>query len=120
MPEIVGKRNRLGQVFVKPQRPRGSPRNLRNFEGVRKAVSVMIPDRRKKNLRLPLKAAKGVRVDYAVAVALVFGANRAAFLRLRPPRVACKSRAFAEYADFGYFGMFSHKFSGLSTNFTYN
>ena len=85
--------------------PRDGARNLRNLERVREARAEMVAFRRKEHLRLVRQAAKAFRVDYLVAIALVFSAQqvgvarlRAAFGLVRKRHVGRQGRMLASHA----------------------
>ena len=69
MAEIVRKRQRLGEILVEPERARERARDLGDFERVGEPRAVVIALVEDEDLRLVLEAAKGGRMDDAVAVA---------------------------------------------------
>ncbi len=69
MAEIVGERQRLGQVLVEAERARQRARDLRHFERVGEPRAVVIALVEDEDLRLVLEPAEGGRMDDAVAVA---------------------------------------------------
>jgi hypothetical protein len=73
--EVMGERQRLGQVLVEPERAGQRPRDLRDLQGVGQARSVMITLIIQKYLGFLLQPAKGGGMDDAVAVALEGGAG---------------------------------------------
>jgi len=81
MPHIVHQRKRLREVFVQTQNIGGRARDLRHFDGVGQAVSKMVGERRREDLRLMLEAPKRPRMNDAVPVSLKGVAVRV--LRLR-------------------------------------
>ena len=70
MAEVMGQAQRLGQVFVQPQRPGHRPPDLRHFDRMGQANAEMIAVGRDEHLRLVAEAAEGDRMDDAVPVAL--------------------------------------------------
>src|SRR5271167_2288485 len=69
MTEVVGKRQRLGEVLVEVKRAGERAGDLRNLERVGEPRAVMVAFIEHEYLGLVLEAAKGTRVDDAVAVA---------------------------------------------------
>jgi hypothetical protein len=76
MAEIVGERNRFGQIKVQPERLRDAARNLGGFDRVRQAGAVVVALVVDEDLRLVLEPPTYGAVDYAIAVALEAGARR--------------------------------------------
>src|SRR5438105_2018257 len=70
MPEVVPEADRFHEVLVQAQRPRDAARDAGRLEGVREAGAVVVAVRVDEDLGLVLEAAKRLRVDDAVAVAL--------------------------------------------------
>src|ERR1700682_634391 len=97
MAEMVGQRQRLGQIFIDAERARQRPRHLRDFERMGEAGAVVIALVEHENLRLVLEAAERGRMDDTVAVAAEGAAALADRLRVQPPaallRIARKRRA---------------------------
>ena len=97
MAEIVGQRQRLGQIFVDAERARQRPRHLRDFERMGEPGAVVVALVEHENLGLVLEAAEGGRMDDAVAVAAEGAAALADRLGVQPaaalPRIARKRRA---------------------------
>ena len=83
MAEIVRERQRLGEIFVEPQRAGERTRDLRHFERVGEPGAVVVALVEYEHLRLVLEAAEGRRMDDAVAVA---AEGAAAFARAAPDR----------------------------------
>ena len=75
--QIVGQRQRLGQVLVEPQRAGDGARDLRHLEAVGQARAVVVALVEHEHLRLVGEAPEGGGVHDAVAVALEGGAHRA-------------------------------------------
>ena len=86
MPEVVSHCDRFDKVFVEPYRAPDRPCDLRHFEGVRKARSVMIAFGRQENLRLVFQPPERFAVNDSVAVALKLRADFALFDRNNPSR----------------------------------
>ena len=97
MAEIVGQRQRLGEVFVDAERARQRARHLRDFERMGEPGAVVVALVEHEDLRLVLEAAEGGRMDDAVAVAAEGAAALAGRLGVQPaaalPRIARKRRA---------------------------
>ena len=70
VPQVVTHHDGLGQRFVEAQRPRDGARDLRNLQGVGQPRAVVVALGREKDLRLAGQAAKGLRVQDAIAVVL--------------------------------------------------
>ena len=83
--QVVPERDRLGQILVKPQRPRYGARDLAYFERVCQPRAIVIALRRQKHLRLVLKATKRFAVQDPVAVALKIGTQPVRQKRLFAP-----------------------------------
>ncbi len=87
--EIVGERQRFGQVLVDAQGARQGACDLGDLDGVRQAGAVVIAFVIDENLGLVLQAAKCGRMDDAVAVALERRPRRAGGLGCnRRPRLS--------------------------------
>ena len=82
--EIVGERQRFGEVLVEPQRAGESAGNLRDLERVGEPGAVMVALVEYEHLSLVLEAAKGRRMDDAIAVAAKGAAAFARGLRMEP------------------------------------
>ena len=97
MAEIVGQRQRLGEIFVEAERARQRARHLRHFERMGEPGAVMVALVEHENLGLVLEAAEGGRMDDAVAVAAEGAAALADRLGVQPaaalPRIARIRRA---------------------------
>ena len=70
MPDIVGQRQRLGQVLVQLQNVGQRAGDLRDLDGVGQAVAEMVGETGREDLGLGFQAAEGARMNHAVAVAL--------------------------------------------------
>ncbi len=86
MAEVVGERQRLGEVLVQPQRARDRPGDLRHLQRVGEARAVVVAFVHKKDLGLLLQPPEGGGMKNAVAVALEFGPRRAWRLIVRAGR----------------------------------
>ena len=84
MAEIVRQSQRLGQILVKVKRAGERACHLRHFERVGQARPVVIALVEHEDLRLVLEAAKGRRMDDAVAIAAERVAVFAGGLRVKP------------------------------------
>src|SRR5215471_1813234 len=82
MTDVVDQRESLGELAIQAQSRRDGARDLRDFQGVREAVSEVIGIARSKNLGLGFEAPKCASVNDAVAIARVFGAVRMTRLRI--------------------------------------
>lgn len=86
MPQIMPKSYRFGQIFIQPKRPRDSPGYLSNFKGVGQACSVVIPLRRKENLRFVFQPPESFAMYDSVSIPLIAGAKLIRFLfAIAPP-----------------------------------
>jgi hypothetical protein len=81
---VVPEPDRLDEVLVQAQRPRDAARDPRRLERVGHARAVVVARRVDEDLRLALQAAKRLRVQDAVAVALKRRAQSALLLGLDP------------------------------------
>src|SRR5439155_7259838 len=100
MYEVVAERDRFGELFVQPKHLGDGSRDLRHFERVGEARSIMVACRREKDLRFVSEPPERFAMDDAVAVALKRGtdvvftlgtkttARRRTFGRLRGKNVA--------------------------------
>ena len=70
VPEIVAKRDRLGELLVQLQHLRDGPRDLRDLERVRQPGAIVIAGWSEEHLSLVLQTPERLRVHNAVAVAL--------------------------------------------------
>ena len=99
MTEIVGKRQRLGEILVEAERAGERAGDLRHFEGVGEPRAVVVALVEDEDLRLVLEPAEGGRVDDAVAVAAERRCGFCSGLRMEPPaalrRIARVGRARA-------------------------
>ena len=68
--EIMRQRQRLGQVLIEPQCPRQRAGDLGDFEAVGQPDPEMVAIRSHEHLGLVAQAAKGARMDDAVAITL--------------------------------------------------
>ncbi len=84
MAEIVGERERLGQVLVDGKRACEAAGNLRDFEAVGQPRAVMIALVIDEDLGLVVEAAERGRMEDTVAVARVWRAGRARRLGDKP------------------------------------
>ena len=82
--EIVGERQRLGQILIDMKRAGDGAGDLRHFEAVGQPRAVMVAFVIDEDLRLVIQAAEGGRVQDAVAVAPVRRARRARWLGVQP------------------------------------
>ena len=70
VPQIMAKRDGLGEILVEAERPRDGARYLGNLQGMREARAEMIALRRKEDLRFVRKPSERFRVEDLVAIAL--------------------------------------------------
>src|SRR3546814_19543730 len=77
MADIVRQAQSFGQILVKPKRARDAAADLRNLDTVGQANAIMVAVGGDEHLRLVTEAAKGDRMDDAVAVALEIVARAA-------------------------------------------
>ena len=90
--EVVGQRDRLGEVLVEAERPGDRPRDLRDLEGVREPGAVVVALVVDEDLGLVLEPAEGARMNDPVPVALVRRPERVGLLR---PAASCRQVATA-------------------------
>ena len=84
MAEIVGERQRLGEILVETKPPRQRARHLRHFERMGEPGAVMVALVEHEDLRLVLQSPERGRVDDAVAIAAKGAAARARGLGMKP------------------------------------
>ena len=77
MAEIVGERERLGEILVEAKLAGDGARDLRHLEAMGQARAIVVALVEDEDLRLVDEAAEGGRVEDAVAVALEGAAGRA-------------------------------------------
>src|SRR5262249_43126198 len=90
MAKIVSQRQRLGQIFVKPQPPRQRARDLRDFKRVGEPRPVMIALVENENLGFVLQSAEGGGMDDAVAIAAKSAAALARRFGMKPAAAAVR------------------------------
>src|SRR6516165_3823782 len=83
--EIVGERERLGQVLIKPKPSRHRAGDLGHLEAMGESRAVVIALVIDENLRLVVQPPEGSGMQDAVAVAGEGRAGRARWLRHKPP-----------------------------------
>jgi hypothetical protein len=97
MAQIVGERQRLGQILVESERPRDRSGYLRNLKAMRQASAEMITLVLDEDLGLVLEATERLAVDDAVAVTLKGRTEGVLRLTVQPParcaRIDCIARA---------------------------
>ena len=86
--EIVRERQRLGQIFIEPQRPSQGTGDLRHLDGVGQARAEMVALVEHEDLRLVLQAPERRRVDDPVAIPLELAARRRARFVHQPSAAA--------------------------------
>src|SRR5690625_1291895 len=77
MAEIMGQRHCLCQILVQVERTRNGACNLRHFEGMGEAGTIVVAFVVHKDLGLVLQLAEGASVDDPVPIALERRASRA-------------------------------------------
>ena len=85
MAEVVGQRQRLGEILVEAERAGERAGDLRHFERVGEPGAVMVALVEDEDLGLVLEAAEGGGMDDAVAVAAEGAAALAGGLGMEPP-----------------------------------
>ncbi len=85
MADIVGQRQRFGQILVQLQDVGQRARDLRDFDGVGQAVAEVVGEAGRENLRLGFQPAEGTGMNHAVAVALEGVAVRMRGFGISPP-----------------------------------
>ncbi len=86
--EVVGERNRLGEVFVEAERTGERPGDAGDLDGVGHPGPVMVAGAVEEDLGLVFEPAEGAAVDDPVAVALEDGAEGVLVLGWARPREA--------------------------------
>ena len=84
MAQIMGQRQRLGEILIAAQRPRQGARDLRDFQRMRQPGAVLIAFMGDEDLGLFLQAPEGAGMDNAVAIALEGIAHRTVGLGKQP------------------------------------
>ena len=101
--EVMGQRQRLGEVLVEPELARQRAGDLGHFQGMRQAGAVMIALVEHEHLGLVLEPAKGGGMDHPVAIPAKRAAGAAWRLRKQPPPalvgIAGKRRAGGSHSD---------------------
>ncbi len=92
MTEIVGKRQRLGEILVEAEPPGDRARDLGDFERMGEPGSIVVALVEDENLGLMLEAAESGRMNDAVAIAAEGAAASALRLGMQP---AAASRRIA-------------------------
>src|SRR5262249_10481338 len=92
MAEIVSQRQGLGEILVESECAADRARDLRHFEGVGLARSIVVALVIDKDLRLVRQPAERGRMDDAVAVALKRRAHRVLWFRMEPPAALLRLR----------------------------
>src|SRR5208337_657449 len=90
MTEVVSQRQRLGEVLVEAERTGERAGDLRNFERVGEPRAIVVALVENEHLGFVLEAAKGGRVDDAVAVAPKRAAAFAGRLGMEPAATVCR------------------------------
>jgi hypothetical protein len=90
--DIVRQAQSFGQILVQLERTRQCPADLRDLDAVRQPNPEMISIRCNEDLRLVAQAAKGNRMDDAIAITLKGVARPAAFTRTSPMQTAARTR----------------------------
>src|SRR6185295_3883119 len=97
--EVVGERDRFGQILVEIQSARDRTRELRHLQAVGQAGAEKVPLVVDEYLGLVFEAAEGGGVDDAIAIALVFApAARRGLAVAAPARVLGARRVRGEFA----------------------
>src|SRR5579883_2482774 len=84
MPDVMGERQRLGEILVELESRRGRPRDLRHLDRVGQTVAEMIGNPLGEDLGLGLQPAERARMHDPVAVALEFIAVGVQGFRITP------------------------------------
>ena len=90
--EVVGERDRLGEVVVEPERARQRPGDLRHLDRMGEPGAEMVALVMDEHLGLVGEAAEGGRVDDAVPVALELACGSATAARRRAGRASAPGR----------------------------
>ena len=108
MPQIVAKRNCLGQFLIQPQRDCKRLCNLVDLKRVRQARAVMVALRRQKNLRFLFQTPERFAVQNTVAIALILWPDVAErFFTLPSPCIRTQRRIRTQGFLFPFFDRFS-------------
>ena len=99
VPEIMGQRQRLGQVLVEAERASERASDLGDFQGVSQPGAKMIAFVKHENLGLVGEPAEGGGVDDAVAVATERIAGWAHRLRMDPSAACPRNRGIVGARD---------------------
>ena len=108
VPQIMAKRDCLGQLLVKLQHLGNGPGNLRDLQRVRQPGAIVIPGWGEKHLSLVLQTPERLGVDDAIAVALkrrphvVFG-----LIAQAPARIGALRRLWSQNLTLARLEMFS-------------
>jgi hypothetical protein len=84
MTDIVGERERLGEVLVQRQRNGNGTGDLRDFNGVGEPVAEMVGEALAKDLSLAFQTAECAGVNDAVAIALELSPVGMGWFRIAP------------------------------------
>ena len=108
MAQIVRQGDGFGQVVVQVERAGDAAGDGGDFDGVGQARAQMVAGAVEEDLGLVFQAAKGARVDDAVAVALVFGAPQRGRFRMNPAaRIGAELGVRGQSLAFPFFELFS-------------
>ena len=103
MAEIMGQRQRLGEVLVEPKLARQRAGDLRDFERMRQPGAVVVALVEHEDLGLVLQPAERGGMDHPVAIPAERAAGPARRLRKQPPPalvgIAGKGRARGSHSD---------------------
>ena len=97
--EVVGERQRLGQILVEPKRAGERAGDLGHFERMRQPGAEMVALVKHEDLGLVREPAESGGVDDAVAVAPEIVAGRARRLRIQPAAAITGLRSVASAHD---------------------
>src|SRR6516164_2664630 len=91
MPQVVGQRDRFGQILVQFEGSRNVARNRCHLHCMRETRAIMVSRAVEKYLRLVLQPAKCPRMNYPVTIALELRPPfRRLLVILAPARLAAK------------------------------
>ncbi len=77
MPQIMGQRDRLGQILIEPERPRDGPRDLAHLQRMGQPGTKMLPFMMEKHLGFVLQSPECRGMDDPIPVTLELVPRRA-------------------------------------------
>jgi len=99
MPEIMGKRESLGEILIQPELTGKRAGDLRNLQRVGQAGAIVVPFMEHEHLGLVLQAAERSGMDHAVAIPAKRAAGPARRLRDQPSAAAIRIAGIGRAGD---------------------